>query len=191
MCSGEPSWPLTPSRFITASSVLSFSALFNNTFLKSPPLEIRILRFGGTNKKGAPHTDVNSRFHSESVRWARISYISIVVVSLLFTTFLRGVNCAHPGFSYLTSAHFWPTPFPTRTAVTSMWTRRRKSPIVRRMLETWPFFVREGGKAGDSNWNWMQGCGRQWEQPGSKLYCKSAVVFTRWTENVSCNLSQM
>jgi len=146
---------------------------------------------GEPDKKSASHTDANSRFHSESVRSARISYISMVVVSLLVTTCLRRVSCAHPSCSYLTSAHFWPTPFPARTAVTSMWTRRRKSPIVRRMLETWTFFVRERGKTGDSNWNWMQVCGRQWEQPGSKLYCTSAVVFSRWAENVSCNLSQM
>jgi len=167
MSSGEPSWPSTPSCFITTSAVLLPSPLFTNIFKKSPPLEKRVLRFGGPDKEKASHTDANSRFHSESVRSARISYISIVVVSLLVTTCLRRVSCAQPSSSYLTSAHFWPTPFPARTAVTSMWTRRRKSPIVRRMLETWPFCVRERAKVGDSNWNWMQGCGRQWELPGS------------------------
>jgi hypothetical protein len=58
--------------------------------------------------------------------------------------------------------------------VTSMWTGRRKSPI-QIMLEMWPFCERgrergERGRARDSNWNWMQDCGRQWEQPGSKLH---------------------
>ena len=55
-----------------------------------------------------------------------------------------------PICSSSTSALFWPTSLPTRIAVTSMWTGRRKSPIVQIMLEMWPFCerVRERERGG-------------------------------------------